>query len=82
MIRGALTLAFIFAAACFMGAVDRQSAEVTHSTAMEAPRPIFEPAHEARVLSMPCTYIQQKRFEHERVSATNTRCTKADRSDK
>lgn len=82
MSRAFYVLGFIIAAACFVGVVDRNSSEVTHQAAMEAPRPIFESQAELRHLTMPCAYIQHKRFEHERVAATNTRCVKADGSDR
>lgn len=81
MKRAAYTFTFLLAIAGVLGALDRQSAEVAHLTAMEAPRPIFEPVHETRKLSMPCSYIQHKRFEHEPVSGSNTRCTNTDRSE-
>lgn len=81
MIRPAYVLAYIFAAACAVGAIDQRSAEVAHESAMEAPRPIFESATELKRLDMPCTYIQQTRFDHEAISAKNTRCTNADRRD-
>lgn len=81
MIRAAFALAFIFAAACLLGAIDRNSSEVTHRAAMEAPRPIFEPVHDLRRLSMPCTYISTA-AAHQPITAQNTRCVKADRSDK
>ena len=71
----------LLAALGAVGRIDLDSALVTEKIAMESPRPIFEPVHEARRLSMPCTYISHRRHEHERVSAQNTRCTKADRSE-
>lgn len=64
-----------------VGTQDRRSAEISHQIAMDAPRPVFEPANEARQLSMPCPYIQMKRFEHEPVSSSNTRCANTDRSE-
>lgn len=79
MIRAVFVIMYIFAGACFVGVVDRQSSQVSHQAAMEAPRPIFESAAALKRLDMPCTYIQKKRFEHEPLSARNTRCTKADR---
>jgi hypothetical protein len=82
MTRGYIAIAFVFAAACLTGAIDRDSAEVSQLVAMDAPRPIFEPQAALLHLSMPCPYIQMKRFDHEPVSAGNTRCAKTDRSDK
>lgn len=79
--RVASVLAYILGAACAVGAIDRRSAEVAHDSAMEAPRPLFESAADLKRLDMPCTYIQHTRFEHEPVTAKNTRCTKADRRD-
>lgn len=79
MTRAFLVLGFILAAACLIGVLDRQSSEVNYRAAMEAPRPIFESRADLRRLDMPCAYIQKKRFEHEPVSARNTRCTKTDR---
>lgn len=79
--KALFAVAFIVAGACLVGAIDRNSSEVTHRAAMEAPRPIFEPAHDLRQLHMPCDYLTVKR-SYEKVSAQNTRCVKADGSDK
>jgi len=80
VIRACLTLAFILAAACFVGIVDRQSSEVSYRAAMEGPRPIFEPAHELKRLHMPCDYVTVGAYQeqHGQITAKNTRCVRAD----
>lgn len=74
-------LLIFFGGLAIIGGEDRRAAEISHRTAMEAPRPIFEPAHEARQLSMPCTYVKQGGYL-EPISAKSTRCTNADLSEK
>lgn len=77
MARGFLVLAYVIAAACVVGVIDRDTAEISHRAAMEAPRPIFEAAHELRRLNMPCDYLSL-RASHEQINAKNTRCVRAD----
>lgn len=58
LLRSAILLAALLAAAMLVGALDRHSATVSHKVAMEAPRPIFETAHELQTLHMPCDWVQ------------------------
>lgn len=64
-----LSLVIFFGGLSLVGTIDRQSAEVTHHTAMEAPRPIFEES-----IGAPCTWIQQSGGD----TPARTACVDAD----